>query len=170
MVGKRKQRPRSHIIAALSVNFVEKIALLNDFAVDVIKNDYGYDLNIYTYNSSGEIENGFLLFQLKASDSVRYINNNQDVSFTLDKRDLDLWLNDFLPVVLVIYDAVKDVAYYLYVQAYFQNITGFSLEEISDTHTVNIPVSNILTKEVMSQIANAKNRIFEELPPINHGL
>ena len=40
--------------------------------------------------------------------------------FLLSKRELELWLTNLYPVLLVLYDAQKDVAYYVDLQPYFQ--------------------------------------------------
>ena len=40
---KLKLRPRSHVIADLSVNFVERFALNCGFSVERFGSDYGYD-------------------------------------------------------------------------------------------------------------------------------
>lgn len=44
----RKKRPREHIIAGLSVNYVERYVFLRGYSVERIEYDYGYDLIIFT--------------------------------------------------------------------------------------------------------------------------
>ncbi len=58
----RKLRTREHIIADLSVNYLERHILLRGFAVNRMYTDYGVDLMMLTYTDQGEIENGHVLF------------------------------------------------------------------------------------------------------------
>ena len=38
-----------------------------------------------------------------------------------------LWLAEKMPVILIVYDARMDIAYWVYIQSYFRRLTGFSL-------------------------------------------
>ncbi|BAZ08938.1 hypothetical protein NIES4071_07440 [Calothrix sp. NIES-4071] len=86
----RKKRPREHIIADLSVNYVERYVFLCGYSVERIEHDYGYDLVIFTYNAEGEIENGQIYIQLKATDSLSLLADQKTISFTLARSDLEL--------------------------------------------------------------------------------
>ncbi len=66
---KKKRRTREHIIADLSISHTERQALLAGFAVQRIVRDYGIDLFIATYDRFGEVENGEIRIQLKATDT-----------------------------------------------------------------------------------------------------
>jgi Domain of unknown function (DUF4365) len=98
-----KQRTRQYIIADLSINHIERQALLCGYAVERVQYDYGYDLAIWTYTESGEIEAGQCLVQVKATDSINFLADQTRITFRLDRRDLNLWLGDFLPVFLILY-------------------------------------------------------------------
>ena len=115
----RKRRVRKHVIEDLSFNYVEKQAILCGFSMERFDNDYGYDIAIYTYNEFGEIENGQIFAQLKATDFIRYSKKENAVLFSLSKKDLSLWLYEPLPVLLIVYDAQEDIAYWLYLSKYF---------------------------------------------------
>ena len=54
----RKRRTREHVIADLSVNFVERQVLLCGHTVERVRADYGYDLLLSTYDPKGEVETG----------------------------------------------------------------------------------------------------------------
>ncbi len=73
----KKRRTREHVIADLSVNHVERQALLAGFAVQRIVRDYGIDLFIATYAASGEVENGEIRIQLKATDSPKWVQGGK---------------------------------------------------------------------------------------------
>ena len=152
-MARRKQRTRDHIIADLSENHFERVALLKGFSIERTAQDYGYDIFLFTHDSKGETENGFVFVQLKATDNLPLINKNTIISFPIDRRDLDLWLKEFYPVILVIYDAQKNKGYWLYLQAYFQLINGFSIANVGRSVNVHIPVSNKIGKGAMTKFA-----------------
>src|SRR5262245_42715056 len=99
----RKRRTREHVIADLSLNFVERPALLCGFAMQRVIQDYGYDLLMFTFDN-GEVEPGLVWFQVKATDHLRVVRRRQAVAFGLEFRDLRLWLAEEEPVILVVYD------------------------------------------------------------------
>jgi hypothetical protein len=156
---KRKQRTREHIIADLSVNHVERHALQCGYSIEIPVHDYGIDLLLFTYNETGEIENGHVSFQLKATDNLQTLASGAIV-FCLDRRDLDLWLEEVYPVILVVYDAGQDRAYWLYVQA---ELRGKALPEENKTVTVHIPQTNILDVAAIRQIAGYKQQILSKV-------
>ena len=80
------------MIADLSVNYVERFVLLCGHTVEKFSSDYGYDLILCTYSDDGELENGNIYVQLKATDSIRLTGNGQAVSFTLKKK---IWTHGF---------------------------------------------------------------------------
>ena len=164
----RKIRTREHIIADISENHFERFALLKGFSTESTAHDYGYDIILSTYDNQGEIENGFILAQLKATDNLTTINQNTTISFTLDKRDLELWLNEFYPVILVVYDAQTKKGYWLYVQAYYQSLPNFSINNVRITHNVHIPLTNIIGKGAMNKFKNFKSRLYQQVQNIIH--
>jgi Domain of unknown function (DUF4365) len=149
----KKNRPREHIIADLSINHVERLIFLCGYSVERIEYDYGYDLVVFTYDANGEIENGQIYIQVKATDTIRLLTDQETVSFTLNSSDLELWLFEPMPCILVVYDAQKNVAYWLYLQAYFQKIEEFDLSLMGETVTVNIPRKNIINQAAIKIFA-----------------
>jgi len=112
------------VIADLSINHVERQALLAGFAVQRIVRDYGIDLFIATYDPAGNVENGEIRIQLKATDSPRWLRGGRHLAVRVGQRDFRHWLMEPMPVVLAIYDAPNDIAYWLYVQEYFEGRRG----------------------------------------------
>ena len=116
----RKRRTRQHIIEDLGFNHVERQVLLAGYTLNRFnQNDYGYDGLITTFSETGEIENFHLVFQLKSTDFIQLSVINQSFVFDLSKRDLELWLYNPTPVLLILFDAQKEIAYYIDLQAYF---------------------------------------------------
>jgi hypothetical protein len=169
-MANRKKRTREHIIAALSENHFERIALLKGFSVERTAHDYGYDIFLFSYDTNGEMENGYISVQLKATDSLTLINGNSKVSFPVDKKDLNLWLKEFNPVILVIYDVSNNKAYWLYIQAYFQALNGFSLANIGKSINVHIPLTNKIGKGAMTRFAKQKAILYKQIQNIQHSI
>lgn len=116
----RKQRTREHIIEDLGFNHVEKQVLLAGYILRRnSQNDYGYDGLIHTFNKRGEIENFFMSFQLKSTDNLKLSKSREAFAFDLSRQDLELWLKSKNPVLLILFDAQKDIAYFIDLQSYF---------------------------------------------------
>ena len=98
----RKKRTREHIIADLSVNYLERQALLRGYSIERIAHDYGLDLFVHTYNDEGDVEPGRLLFQLKATDNPKRVRNGKAVAFRVEMADLRWWLHELMPVILTV--------------------------------------------------------------------
>lgn len=159
----RKKRPREHIIADLSVNYVERYAFLCGYSVERIEYDYGYDLLIFTYDAEGEIENGQIYVQLKATDSLSTLADQKTISFTLARSDLELWLYEPMPCILIVYDASDSQAYWLYLQSYFESLEGFDISKIRETVTIRLPKDNILNHQAIKKFATFKNNVLGQL-------
>jgi hypothetical protein len=54
----RKRRTREHVIADLAVHHVEGHALRSGFVLERVVHDYGLDVELYTFNHRGEVEEG----------------------------------------------------------------------------------------------------------------
>ena len=81
MSERRKRRTREHVIADLSVNHVERLVLRCGWVARRMNPDCGIDLYMETYNHDGEVENGGVWFQLKATDRLILhipLDNNLD--------------------------------------------------------------------------------------------
>ena len=157
---KRKRRTRTHIIADLSTNHFEKFAFQNGYSVERFGGDYGYDLNIYTYKANGEIENGFIFVQLKATDSLRVTKTAKSISFQIDKADYSLWNEEFYPVILALYDAQRDKAYWIYFQEYFQDK---KVKSTTKSIGLRIPIKNKLTAASLAKFQVLKNDLIAKL-------
>ena len=70
--GEHARRTREQIIEELSLNFLEHKALERGHQlVPATKREYGYDATMFHFSpQTGEIENGEVRFQLKATDHL----------------------------------------------------------------------------------------------------
>ncbi len=166
----RKRRTREHVIADLSANHVERMVLLCNFSVERITHDYGIDLAIITYAESGEVENGQISIQLKATDHLTALEDRDAVTFAVQRADLELWLHEPMPCILVVYDAQADVAYWLYLQAYFAQLEGFRLAQMGESVTVYLPRNNVLNPEAIRQFARYRDSVLAQIERVvRHG-
>jgi hypothetical protein len=151
------------VIADLSANHVEKQALLCGFSVERVRHDYGIDLILFTYDQDGAVESGEILLQLKATDRLKRVGKGKFVAYRLDRTDLRSWLGEFQPVILVVYDAPGDRAYWLYVQAYFEKLPGFNLKRAKETVTVRVPAANLLDVGAIKTFRRYRDRVREQM-------
>lgn len=159
----RKRRTREHVIADLSVNYFERFVLLCGHTIEKFSSDFGYDLIICTYSESGELENGNIYVQIKATENIRISNDGQFVSFSLGKKDLNTWLFEPLPVITVLYDAKKNCAYWLYIQKYFSGLEDFDIQKVCKWHNVNIPTRNRVNRRSVGQFVKFKENVLKQI-------
>jgi hypothetical protein len=106
----RKRRTREHIIADLSINHVERVVLRSGHTVERFWHDYGFDLLLYTYDNNGEYENGDVRLQVNATDNLNRTTGGT-ISWRLEWAHLRHWLNEPMPVILIVYHATHDEAF-----------------------------------------------------------
>jgi hypothetical protein len=147
----------------MSRNYFERHALGCGYSVVRIEPDYGIDLVLATYDDTGEVENGQIFIQLKATDQPKTRTGSGHLAIQLKRTDLDHWLNEPLPVILVLYDATRETAYWLYLQAHFEAIAGFDLNTIGNTITVHVPLANILDVDAIRQFARFRDAVMAQL-------
>ncbi len=166
----RKRRTRTHVLADLSVNHVERHALLRGYSAERVRMDYGIDLVVDTYGRRGVVENGRILFQLKATDRIKVVAGGGAVTCRVERAHLSYWLGEAMPVILVLYDARADRAYWLYVQAHFESRPDFDLAQAAKRVTVEIPRENVVDREAMRRFARYKKAVLsQQQGRIRHG-
>ncbi len=162
----RKRRTRSHIIADLALNFAERQVLLCGFAAKRLSSDYGIDFLIRTCTQTGELEEGRVAVQVKATDVIQ--NKNDNVNLRIERAHLVSWMRQPMPVILIVYDAKNDKAYWLYIQNYFQNLEGFNIFAAGKTITISIPVSNLLDPAAVRKFGRFRDRVMRQIKGIDH--
>jgi hypothetical protein len=151
----------------LSAHHVEGHILRCGFTAERVVHDYGVDLYMTTYNAHGEVENDFVLFQLKATDRLQWTSDDSAVMLRLETTDLHWWLVETFPVILVIYNAQADVAYWLYVQAQIEKPHGLSTGR-GKSVTVHIPITNVLNEDAIRHFAAAKAAVQAQTKGVKH--
>lgn len=158
-----KLRTREHVLADLSINHVERQALLCGYAVERVQHDYGYDLTLSTFNETGEFEPGSVYIQVKASDRVTRITGGKMISWPVSRRDLKLWLKETYPVILVVYDGQKERAHWTNIQVYFSERPTPELFARGETISIRIPIKSRLNPQALKTIAQYKNELSQRL-------
>jgi hypothetical protein len=115
----RKRRAREHILADLSVNYLERFILEAGHTVERQMSEYGYDLTVAIFDENGFFEPGHADFQLKASESLTQNRTGKSFVQRLRVEDYHLWIHEPLPVFLVQFDAGERRAFWLHIQKYF---------------------------------------------------
>lgn len=151
------------MIADLSANHVERHVLLCGFSVERFVHDYGFDLALYTYDANGEFENGQVFIQLKATDSPRFLEKETVISFQVASSDLATWLNEPMPVILIVYDAGADRAYWVYIQAYFESRPNFQLAKDRNTVAVHLPKVNVVDASAIRKFAQYRDDVLRQI-------
>lgn len=159
----RKRRTRQHVISELGANHFERQALLCGYSVERIEHDYGIDLVMFTYDASGEIENGQVFIQLKATDNLNILADQRTIAFSLRRSDLELWLYEPMPCMLVVFDAAAKVAYWTYLQAYFESQPDFDLALSGDTITVHLRRDSVVDQAAVRRFASYRDDVLRQL-------
>ncbi|HYV91595.1 MAG TPA: DUF4365 domain-containing protein [Chitinophagales bacterium] len=151
----KKKRTRAHIIEDLSLNYVERLVLKEGHVVDKPEHDYGYDYVMTCFSETGEIENGNIFMQLKASDHLLRTKDKKHLLFTVSNADLKLWTVEPNPVIFILYDALKEIAYWLYVQPHLK-------VSKSKTQRIRIPVLNRINSQAIRKFVSYKNNLLNQ--------
>ena len=150
----RKLRTRQHIIEDLGFNHIERQILKGGHIMHRYGHgDYGMDGEIITFNDKGEIDVMNIKFQLKSTDKIKLSKEGDFVKFDLSKRDLEHWLLSSSTVLLLIYDAQNEIAFYLDLQAYFEK-NQLQLREIDKFVRIRIPINDTFTTNNFQSLLN----------------
>ncbi len=170
----RPARTREHYIADLSINYIERFVLLQGHTVGGKRYDYGYDLVMDTYDykgnthfNTGEYERGNILLQLKATDNLNVLKDGETISFSISHKHVELWREETMPVILIVYDVVAEVAYWLYTQRYFK-APGFHIPPQQQEITVHIPKSNVVNAEAIETFRRYKREVLTRVAKVEN--
>nr|AUN37416.1 hypothetical protein [uncultured bacterium] len=93
-----------------------------------------------------EIENGWVEFQVKATDRVQLVKRGTFAVCKVDAAHVRQWYYQVAhPFILVLYDAQKHRAFWLDVQAHIDESGMADDDSASETIRLRIPVRNKLT-------------------------
>jgi len=144
----------------LSINNVERHVLRGGHTLERVIHDYGVDLLLFTYDKFGEVENREIRIQVKASESTRRLQRGNVVACRLEQKDVRFWTNELMPVILVVYDALEDLAYWLHVQAYFGALKEF---RFGRTVTVYVPRGNVFSEATVAKFRELRRDVLRQI-------
>ena len=151
--GERTHRTREHVIEEMSLNFLERKVLERGHQlVPATRREYGYDATMFHFSpETGEIENGEVRFQLKATD---HLNTAAEYAIcpAIETRHLHYWYweSQKLPFILVLYDASRHRGYWVDVRQYIDNVLG-GLDPDQKTTTIRMPWANKITVKTIDR-------------------
>lgn len=154
------KRTRAHIIASQSQNYMEKLFIDAGHTADR-PSDYGTDLLVTTFDKKGYAENGYVILQLKASDSLKYSASKSYISYSIERKHYNLWRKEPMPVFMILYHAKRKRAYWLYVQDYFA--LGNKPKKNSNSLTVRVPVRNGVSRKTVTYIRSRKAAVLKSI-------
>ena len=68
-----------------------------------------------------------------------------------------------MPIVLVVYDGRKDIAYWIYIQSYFNQLSGFQLFAAGKTVTVRVPITNFVHTAAIRKFSRFRERVVQQM-------
>jgi hypothetical protein len=86
----------------MSVNHVERHVLRCGWLVEEIRQDYGLDLELFTFSKNEDVQEGTVYLQLKGVRSLPLRAGAETFPFRIERRDLVYWLAQPQPVILVV--------------------------------------------------------------------
>jgi len=156
---KRKRRTREHIIEDLSENHLEKMVLNCGHILRRPSRDYGVDVTMFHFSGSGELENGEVRFQLKATDSLSVVSNGEFATVRVKTGDISYWAMELYPFILILYDGLGDRAFWIEIDG--ELIQEFDLDQA--TETIRIPKGNLLSTESVEVFRQKSLEVIEKL-------
>jgi len=157
----RKRRTSEHVLADLSVNHVERFILEEGHTALRGQSDYGYDLFMITHDEQGYAEPDFVRLQLKASANLKA--GRGGFVFDLDVRDYNLWMSEQMPVILILFDATRRKAFWLFLQQYFEQDASRCPKKGAKTIRVHVPKTQTFQRRAVARLRNWKQAVHQQL-------
>ena len=159
IMATRKRRTREHIIEDLSENHLERFVLNAGHLLRRPRRDYGVDVTMFHFSDFGELENGEVRIQLKATDNLVVVSGGKYATVRVKTGDIQYWSMEFYPFILVLYDAKEEKAYWIGIN----DILNQSLDLDQQTETIRIPVANVLTGKAIERFRQRSLTVIEKL-------
>jgi hypothetical protein len=128
----------------MGLNFLERQVLRRGHQLRRISEpEYGTDaLMLHFSPETREIENGWIEFQVKATDSPRFVDRGNSITCVVEMAHVRYWYWEVdHPFILVLYEVKKHRAFWIDIQAYLDD----QRIEDSQTLSIRIPTRNKLT-------------------------
>lgn len=158
----RKRRTRDHVIGDLAVNFVERQFLMCGHAVNRTGSgqDYGVDLTVLTFDGNGQVKNGQIEIQVRATEQIQPLKSGMEFSRRLNMSHVSHWLMQPNPVILAVYDASADRAWWLNIQKAAEHE---DLEDRGETIAVRIQLASDLNSTAIDEMRRDRDAFLVQL-------
>src|ERR1044071_1987826 len=95
-------RAREHVIADLIILHIQWISCKCGYVAAEPERDYGYELTILTFDEGGQIENGVVYLQVKATDDIGklLLTDGETISIPIERQHVLFWSEEPMPVIL----------------------------------------------------------------------
>jgi Domain of unknown function (DUF4365) len=84
-------------------------------------------------------------------------------SFSISTRDYIAWAIEPMPVILILYDASGNKAYWQYVQGYFEVNPSRRPKGRAESVTVRIPSGNLFDEKAVDYCCTKKQAVLSQL-------
>jgi hypothetical protein len=153
ILAPRKRRTREHVIADMSVNYVERFIIDAGHTAQRVERDYGYDLILFTYDEHGYAEPDLMFLQVKAAEFWQAVGSGY--VFDLDIRDYNLWMEGKTPVILILFDASRRKAHWLHIQGRFREEEARPRKG-AKTVRVHVPTRQVVNRRAIATLRDLK--------------
>jgi len=160
------KRPTSHITGDIAENAVTAAFLDAEWVVNPCTSDYGLDLLIHrTANSKVTGEIAFV--QVKGTSSNLRCNKEGIKSFRVQLEHLKFWFRNPVPVFLAVHERPSSNTYIVDCQTLARRTKERFGGKWPDYKTISIKIKkeNLLSTDVMNDIANAVSEYWSHWNP-----
>ena len=99
--------------------------------------------------------------QLKSTDNIGKYRRSEGYSYPFEIEYLEIWINEPMPVILILFDAINERAYWTYLQAYVRK-TRFPTNTGKKSFTVRFGEDNVVSTEAVCKWKKYKDRILSQ--------
>jgi hypothetical protein len=162
------ERTREHVIAAMGFIHVLKAFIDKGHIGDRPRKDHGYDLITTTFDKNRYEEDSEIRIQIKATDRLDKLKRKGSIVQEIDLKHYNLWMRARMPVFLIVYDAQRRRAYWLYVQAYFAEDPRRRPKRRVKTVSIRIPPVNEFTEDTVDYMRARKSAVLAQQGMVEH--
>ena len=138
---------------------MERFILEEGHTAQRFSSDYSYDLLLHSFDEDGYAEPGMVYIQLKAAESLRVVQSDYVVD--VDIADYNLWMQEEMPVVLILFAASRKRAYWLAVQRSFHEGGARPPRKGAKTVRMRVPGRQVVNRRAIQRIRELKSCVMQ---------
>lgn len=94
---------------------------------------------------------------------MRLRKDGDTISHSINVTDVNSWRDEIMPVILIVYDALNEVAYWLYLQDYFENSPLFKVPQNRASMTIYLSKKNVVDQQAIALFRQFKEDIRKQI-------